>query len=226
MTWGEYCARAGVGTDGGASGGDAMDPGKVLGTFTPMSNVPVLHLGPIRQRRITPMRWGWYKHRADNPLRTFSHLHARSEDIDRTPTWMDPFREHRGVVFTKQFNIGEELPDGKIKQWLCSRADGEPVAVAVIYSAWELVQGPLRAFVMITTESCPPLSMRDNRMPALLRDDDEIAKWLGETGATDKDLKALLRPYDGSLVMRAQTSGSPPPKPKGGRERDTQGTLF
>ena len=53
-------------------------------------------------------------------------------------------------------------------------------------------------------------------MPALLRDDEEVATWLGETGATDAELKALLRPYDGSLVMREQESSkkdASPPKP-------------
>jgi putative SOS response-associated peptidase YedK len=220
MTWGEYCARAGVGTDGGAGGPDAMDPTKVLGTLTPMSNVPILHLGPVRQRRITPMLWGWYNHKLLDPRRGFSHLHARSEDIDRTPTWVDPFHETRGIVLTKHFNIGEEEPTtGKVKQWVCSRADGEPVAIAVIYSAWELVQGLLRAFAMVTTESCAPLSSKDNRMPALLRDEEEIAMWLGEIGATGAELKALLRPYDGELVMREQDppkkkQEGPPPKPK------------
>jgi len=81
-------------------------------------------------------------------------------------------------------NIGEELPNGKTKQWVCSRADNQPIALAVIYSTWELVQGRLTAFVMVTTESCAPLSAKDNRMPAILRDPAEIAAWLGETGGT------------------------------------------
>lgn len=219
-TWGEYCALAGVGADGGHGGGDAMDPEKELGTFTPMANVPILHLGPVRQRRITPMRWGWYDARAANPLRSFRHLHARSEEIDRTPTWAEAFRETRGVIFTKQFNIGDELPGGKIKQWHCSRADGEPVAIAVIYSAWETIQGPLRAFVMVTTGSCRPLSDRDSRMPALLHSDEDVAAWLGELGATDAELKALLRPYEGSLVMREQEPKKPKAKPKAATAAD------
>ncbi len=137
--------------------------------------------------------------------------------MDNAPTWIDAFHETRGVVLTKEFNIGEELPNGKRKQWCCSRADGEPVAIAVLYSQWELVQGVLRACVMVTTEACAPLNMRDDRMPALLRDEDEIATWLGETGATGAELKSLLRPYDGSLVMREQDGpkkDKPPPKPK------------
>jgi hypothetical protein len=32
-------------------------------------------------------------------------------------------------------NIGETRPNGKTKQWVCSRADGEAAAIAVIYLA-------------------------------------------------------------------------------------------
>jgi putative SOS response-associated peptidase YedK len=222
MTWGEYVALAGVGSDEGPLTADAdME----LGTFTPMSNVPILHLGPVRQRRITPMRWGWYDPRAANPLRSFKHLHARAEAIDTTPAWMESFQERRGVIFAKQFNIGEELPNGKTKQWVCSRADGEPVAMAVIFNAWETVGGPLRAFAMVTTASCPPLAAKDDRMPALLHDDAEVGVWLGETGVGPTDIKSLLRPYDGSLVMREQDppkKDAPPKKPK----PDPQPGLF
>jgi len=215
MTWKEYCFLAGVGTSGADElGPDLMDPQKQLGTFTPMSSLSVLHLNPVGMRRITPMRWGWIDARAANPQRSFKHLHARSEEIDRTPTWTDPFHDSRGVVFTKSFNIGEEMPNGKTKQWMCSRADGKPVAIAVIYSAWETTAGLLRACVMVTTQSCPPLDIRDDRMPAILRDDAEIKTWLGETPATCAELKALLRPFDGSLVMREQEPGGPPPQPK------------
>jgi putative SOS response-associated peptidase YedK len=67
---------------------------------------------------------------------------------------------------------------------------------------------------MVTTQSCAPLDMRDDRMPAILRNDTEIKTWLAEMPATAVELKALLRPYDGSLVMREQEPGGPPSKPK------------
>jgi len=230
MTWGEYCNLAGVSTSGTDNGPDAMDPTKMLGTFTPMSNIPVLHLNVVGMRRITPMRWGWYNHKLSDPRKGFSHLHARSEEIDRTPTWIEPFRHSRGVVFTKAFNIGEELPNGKTKQWVCSRADGQPVAIAVIYSAWDTSFGRIHTCVMVTTESCPPLNMKDNRMPALLCDLEEIRTWLGETDDSMAEIKALLRPYDGSLVMREQESSKPssnPKKPKAFAEtKETTPDLF
>ncbi|HEY1709129.1 MAG TPA: SOS response-associated peptidase family protein [Rhizomicrobium sp.] len=228
MTWGEYVACAGVGTDGGAGGDDPMPAEKDLGTFTPMAMVPVLHLGPVRQRRISPMRWGWHDENAMNPLRTFKkdHLHARSETIDVKQAWRESFHERRGVVFTKQFNIGESLPNGKTQQWQCWRPGNQPMALAVIFNAWQLVQGPLRTLAMVTTASCYPLNEKDDRMPAILRDDHEVALWLGELGATPDELKALLRPYpDGELLMRPQ--GAPPkPKPPSRSRTTPQPGLF
>ena len=214
LTWGEYCELAGMPDED-----DVMPSATMLRTFTPVSRVPVLHLGPLRKRRVTLMRWGWLNPKLADPMRGFSHLHARSEEIEHTPTWAGPFRNARGVVFTKSFNIGEELPGGRIKQWVCSRADGGAMALAVVYSSWQTARGTLVAFAMVTTASCPPLSLKDERMPAIL-DLGEVATWIGEEGATLEKLKSLLRPFGGSLVMREQEPGKAKPP------RDDQPELF
>jgi putative SOS response-associated peptidase YedK len=210
MRWDEYVELAGGNAVGGS---EALDNSTILGRFTPMSRVPVLHLGPVRQRRLTLMRWGWPKNRAPDPARAFSHLHARAETIDTTMTWMAPFSDARGVIFATEFNIGEELPNGKTKQWICARRDGQPVVLPVLYSMTQLVEGNLWAFVMVTQDSIPPLSGKDNRMPALL-DMKDVPQWLGERPVTATELKAmLLRHYGADLVMREQEQG----KPKAGR---------
>ena len=198
LTWNEYCDLAGVPDTEGV-----MAPETVLRVFTPMSRVPVLHLNAARKRRLTLMRWGWLDAKLADPTRGFSHLHARSEEIERTPTWVEPFRQARGVVFTKSFNIGEEMPGGRIKQWVCTRADGGAMALAVIYSSWQIAQGRLMAFAMVTTASCPPLDRKDERMPAIIEPED-IAVWIGEEVATQAELKSVLRPFKGSLVMAEQ----------------------
>jgi putative SOS response-associated peptidase YedK len=175
------------------------------------------------------MRWGWRDHRSFEPMRSFSHLHARAETIDSAMTWMEPFRDRRGVIFATEFNIGEELPNGKTKQWICARKDGKPVAMPVIYSMTQMVEGNLWAFVMVTQDSIPPLNGKDNRMPALLETDD-LPQWLGERAATTAELKAmLLRDYGTELVMREQE----PNKPKAERNttrakpgKPTEPTLF
>lgn len=233
MTWREYCDLAGTGTDGGSgSGVDAIDPNTVLGLFTPMSRVPVLHLGPVRQRRTTLMRWGWPDDRRGRDASgLFRWLHARAEEIDSTPAWIESFRDGaRGVIFTKEFNIGEEMPNGKTKQWICSRKDGLPVAMPVLFTSRDLLQGTLWAFVMVTQEAIEPLHGRDNRMPALLEMDD-VAAWIGELGATNAELKAmLLKSYHAELVIREQPTKPKVPrnttKAKPNPKAPTEPTLF
>jgi putative SOS response-associated peptidase YedK len=224
FTWGEYCRLAG--TDGAGGGGpDAMDAGTVLGKATPMTNVPVLHLGPMRQRRLRAMRWGWYDEKSLTPERSFSHLHARSDRIDTAPTWAEAFRERRGVVFATEFNIGETLPNGRVRQWVCSDPQGSPLAIAVIYSVWGVAPRTLCTFAMVTTDACAPLREKDDRMPALLGLD-EIAMWLGETGAGLAEVKALLRPYPGMLVMRPQDPGKERNTTRTRPPKEPEPTLF
>jgi putative SOS response-associated peptidase YedK len=77
---------------------------------------------------------------------------------------------------------------------------------------------------MVTTASCPPLSTRDSRMPAILANEDEIRIWLGERAVSPATVKAVLRPFEGSLVMREQSpSRASPQRPEKPR---AQGSLF
>jgi putative SOS response-associated peptidase YedK len=172
------------------------------------------------------MRWGWLKGQNSDPRKGFSHLHARSEEIDQTATWREPFAQMRGIVWTKSFNIGEELADGKIKQWICTRADAQPMAIAVLYSVWEhALYGILRTCVMVTTASCAPLSDRDSRMPAILASQDDVRVWLGERAVSPAMVKGVLRPFEGSLMMREQ---NPSKAARRGpiKTRSAQGDLF
>jgi hypothetical protein len=65
---------------------------------------------------------------------------------------------------------------------------------------------------------------------ALLRDPEEIRMWLGEKDAHLAEIKALLRPYDGLLVMREQEASKPaakPQKPKASaKTKETAPDLF
>jgi len=45
-------------------------------------------------------------------------------------------------------------------------------------------------------------------MPAILNPDD-AATWIGEGGASDKQLKSLLHTYSGTLAMRPQEPNAP-----------------
>ena len=44
------------------------------------------------------------------------------------------------------FNEGEELPNGKTKQWVITDRDGQPIAIAVICEEWRNGTETLQTF--------------------------------------------------------------------------------
>ncbi len=121
------------------------------------------------------------------------------------------------------FNEGEELPNGKTKQWVIEPTDSQPIAIAVVYWASQDSSDPVQTFVQVTTPANTLISRITDRMPAILpRKVWPI--WLGETQAALDDIKALLLPFDdnGGWRMREQSpSRLAKPKPP-----DSQQSLF
>lgn len=190
---------------------------------TPMSFAVVVR-AEDGARTVRPMRWGFAELHAKAPMDKPGHLHARAETIDTLPTFAGAFAHNRGVVFVKTFNIGEELPGGKVKQHVV-HADGAPLALAVLWERWtNRDEGELFTYVMVTTAANPMLATRTDRMPAVLTPE-QIPVWLGETGATLAEIKALLVPYAGALAMHEQVKAKPP-RPQRTRADDPQGALF
>jgi putative SOS response-associated peptidase YedK len=134
-------------------------------------------------------------------------MHARSETIDSLPTFAEAFRHGRGILVVHTFNEGEELPNGKTKQWVITPKDGKPISIAVICEKWMNGGEMLDTFIQVTTPANAPIAKITDRMPAILRDED-WATWLGETDASQADVKAILRTIedDGNWTMTEQES--------------------
>ncbi len=173
---------------------------------TPMRFARVLHLNEAGARALTPMRWGFADHRAEHPAAP-KYMHARSETIDARPAFMEAFAARRGILFVHTFNEGETLASGKTKQWVIAPKDKKPLAIAVIVEVWERGEERLLTFVMVTTPPNALIAAITDRMPAILRAE-HWPLWLGETGASLTEVKAVLGPHDdaGAWDMAPQTS--------------------
>jgi putative SOS response-associated peptidase YedK len=205
---------------GGQSGDDEL----ILST--PMRLTPIVCLAPDGRRAVVPMRWGWVD--ASDPLRKPGLMHARGETADAKPTWKFAFAHNRGVTFVNTFNVGEDIAPGRVKQWTCRRADGNPLAIAVIWERWEHPQhGALHVYVPVTTFSPPIVHTKDDRFPVLLDNDADIALWLGETGAPLEEIKTLVRVYGGELIVEEEKKPDVAKPAKAARVKDTaQASLF
>lgn len=175
---------------------------------TPMRFATIIRINAQGRREAVQMRWGFADRAAQNPSRP-QHMHVRAETIDEKPTFAHAFRHGRGVLAVTSFNVGEELPNGKTKQWVITPKDEAPIAMAVICEEWVNGAERLWTFVQATTPANMLLSKVTDRMPAILRPEDWAA-WLGETDASLAQVKALLRVYEdgGTWDLAPQTSKS------------------
>jgi putative SOS response-associated peptidase YedK len=187
---------------------------------TPMRTAKVMRLGEDGRRELAPMRWGFSK--PDNPTFKPDHMHARAETIDRRPTFSEAFAERRGLVLVETFNEGEELPNGKTRQWVIRPKDRKPIAIAVIWEEWAGDTGSEATFVMATVPPNALIARITDRMPAILPQQDWAA-WLGEAEASPAEVKALLKTFDdaGSWDMTEQAAPA-----RRAKTPDPQGDLF
>ena len=169
---------------------------------TPMRTASIMRLNAAGQRELVEMWWGFAGTDDPTPSRP-KHMHARCETIDQRRTFAHAFAIARGILMVHTFNEGEELPNGKTKQWVITPNDGLPIAIAVICEQWKNGSDTLETFIQVTTPANALISRITDRMPAVIAPE-HWAKWLGETPASVDELKALLVPYEGDWDMTPQ----------------------
>ena len=171
---------------------------------TPMRLCQVIHCDDSEARKNSVMRWGFADARAKSPLERPKHMHARAETIDQLPTFAEAFRFRRGILLTKTFNVGQDLPNGTTIQHTITPRDRKPIAIAVIWEKWEnRNEGALLTFVMVTTSPNPLIATVADRMPAILRPE-HWPLWLGETDAPPSQVKRILQTFEGDWEMAEQ----------------------
>lgn len=199
----------------------AKNPADEAIVSTPMRFANIIRLNATGARELVAMRWGFAGRDDAAPTRP-KHMHARSETIDNRPTFADAFVHARGILMVDTFNEGEELSNGKTKQWVITPQDGQPIAIAVICEKWNNGSEVLETFIQVTTPANELISRITDRMPAILPRE-TWATWLGETEASPSDVKALLRTFEdgGNWTMtkqasqgRARSSGPPRANPQ------------
>lgn len=144
----------------------------------------------------------------------------------KVPTFKRAFAHARGILFVHTFNEGEELPNGKTKQWVVTPNDGRPIAIAVVCEEWRNGSEVLQTFVQVTTPANVLISRITDRMPAILPRD-AWPVWLGETDATLDEVKALLQTFeDGAWTMTEQEAHKRARPPKATKPPPAQQDLF
>lgn len=166
-------------------------------------------------RRLGRLKWGlvpeWSKDGAGT-----GHINARSETVAQKPSFRDSFAKRRCIIpmsgYYEWRTVHEgEAPGGPKRAVYVSRADGQPLAVAGLWSTWtdrrsvsvpsddvtgETTAKSLKTCCVITREANAMLATVHDRMPVIL-EERYWSAWLGERDHKGIPLEEILR-SDGS----------------------------
>jgi len=162
----------------------------------PSERLPVIRWNPKAQQRcVDLMKWGLLPAWAEDEKIAFTTFNAKSETIATKPAFRDAWRAgRRGILAVDGFYEWKQLAANTKQPYLISRADDEPLLLAVLWeSRWLPNREILRTFTIITTEANDLLAPLHHRMPVILADAD-VAVWLGQTEAAEEEVAGLLRP--------------------------------
>ena len=192
----------------------------------PSTRILVIASSRSHGRRLGRMQWGLVPHWAKVPIGT-GQINARSETLDQKPTFRDSYRKWRCIIpMTGYYEwrtihgdevIGSGRDDAKKPKQAVyvTRADGQPLAVAGLWSIWTNPdstlrerEGQRRTCCVVTRNANSLLASVHDRMPVVLEKED-WPLWLGEdTSAAGVDLQALLESDSESIDLRFADVGS------------------
>lgn len=153
------------------------------------------------ERRLDELRWGLVPSFAKDAKVGWKTINARAETVDTAASYRNAFVKRRCLIVADGFF--EWKAERQRKQpYAIALQSGKPFAIAGLWEAWhDPASGEwLRTCTIVTTEANPTVGQIHDRMPVILEERD-YARWLGEVPAEPSELKELLRPYQGELVM-------------------------
>ena len=164
----------------------------------PRYNVAPTQTLPVVTRnspnRVEMMRWGLIPSWAKDASIGSRMINARAETVAEKPAFRRPLRAQRCLVPATGFY--EWKRDGDRKAPYFIHLPDEPLfAFAGLYDTWRDPDGQtVKTYTILTTEPNALMAGIHNRMPVILRREDED-EWLDPTNTEAEHLLPLLRPY-------------------------------
>jgi putative SOS response-associated peptidase YedK len=167
--------------------------------IAPTQAAPVVRVDAAGARESAMLRWGLVPPWAKDIAVGNRMINARSEGIEAKPTFREAVRERRCLVPATGFYEWKGVP-GRKQPYAIGTADRPLFAFAGVWERFQPRGGdPIETFAIVTTDAAPAVQPIHDRMPVIVRPEDEDA-WLG--GSLD-DARALLKPYEEPLSIRA-----------------------
>ena len=148
--------------------------------------------------------WGFVPEWADGRPDVKPLINARAETVATKPFFRDAFKRKPCLVLADGFYEWKRTGKGKVPYRIALQTE-EPFAFAGIWSMVHDAQGVVHpTFAILTTEANALVSQIHDRMPVILREQDEEA-WLNPRLTLDA-AQALLMPLPAELLMTYEVS--------------------
>ena len=166
--------------------------------FKPRYNIAPTQEVPIIVRespnKAVMMRWGLVPFWAKDPKIGNKMINARAETVKTKPAFRVSLKRKRCLVPATGFFEWKRTKDGKIPHFVKMK-DESFFAFAGLYDHWKDPEGnKLLTFTIITTEPNAMMGKIHNRMPVILKQEDEDM-WLGNEPLSPDQLAGVFRPF-------------------------------
>lgn len=171
--------------------------------IAPSQSILAVRFNPkTSERTIDNLHWGLIPHFAGDRKVAWKLTNARAETVDKLPSYRTAYAMRRCLI-----------PADGFYEWRAFRKVKQPYAFALesqapfaIAGLWENWQDPatgkwVRSCTMITTDANALVATVHDRMPVIL-EPASYPRWLGEEPEPLHELKALLRPFNASQMVR------------------------
>jgi putative SOS response-associated peptidase YedK len=172
-------------------------PGPDNHNAAPTEMLTVLRHTQQGQPELVPMRWWLTPYWAKEPGTKYSMFNAKSETIDKSPAFREPFRKRRALVPVSGFYEWARGPAPGQKHPYYLRAEKQPgLLLAGVWDHWRSAtaegEAELLSFAILTTAASNRLEFVHHRQPVIVSPAD-AGRWLDAAAPAD-ELRALLEP--------------------------------
>ena len=168
-----------------------------LNDWQPRYNIAPTQLFPVivmenQQQRIDFMQWGLIPHGSQDKKGGYSLINCRIESVKTKPGFFKLFQRHRCLVPADGFFEWRKTPEGKIPYRIALK-NGRLFAFAGVWDIWQGEKGEeIKSFSILTTEANSLLNNLHNRMPIMLKKENE-SLWL-DSNTSLETLDEILKP--------------------------------
>ena len=168
--------------------------------IAPTQDAPVIRVRKDGSRELAMLRWGLVPFWAKDPGVGTKMINARAEGVETKPAFREALERRRCLVPATGFFEWKGVA-GRKQPFAITLADRPMFAFAGLWERWKPKKEgeSVETFTIVTTDANEAVAPIHDRMPVLLTSEHEDA-WLS---GTPEEARALLKPYEGAVNVRA-----------------------